>query len=161
MSKAISQVLHEFLTARRILSEVARRLDMKLSTLASELNPKCENAKFGLDDFEKLCSAIREIGYSGEMDSILHEYFETLNDSASDTESSQNLALLSADLMAKTAALADSTMKLLDSSDDTQLRALQALIRSELLPTSMRLIHIIDHRIGKENTGDEPIPQTT
>ena len=161
MNQPISHVLHEFLHTRRILAEVARRLDTKLSTLAAELNPNAGYAKFGIDDFERLCKAVREIGYGGEMDGILHEYFENLKDHKIDTETSDNLVVLSASLMSKTAALADGTMKLLDSSDDAQLQVIKQMIRSELIPTAMRLTYLIDRQLNEDDSGAEPIPQST
>lgn len=162
MDRPISHVLHEFLTSRKILTEVARQIGMKSATLNAELSPTVKNAKFCIDDLVRVVFAIRKIGYGDEFDAILHEYFETLNDYELQTKSTDNLAVLTANLMAKTAALADSTVKLIDSSDDiSQLKSLQSMIRSDLLPTCMRLIHTVEKRLGESEPGDESVPQLT
>jgi len=163
MDEPISKILHEFLTTHRIMADVARRIDGNLSTLASELNPKCGYAKFGIDDLPRLCKAVREIGYGKEMDGILHEYFETFRDSRPVSETTDNLAVLTSSLMAKTAALADGTAKLLNSTDDRNLRVVRQLIKSELIPTALRLGSLIDDRLKKEkgNPDASALPQSS
>jgi hypothetical protein len=143
------------------MAEVARRLDVKLSTLASELNPKATNAKFGIDGFEELCKVVREIGYGKELDGILHEYFEEIKHYRIESESTDNLTDLAMSLMSNTAALADGTTKLMKSADDAQLRKVKEMIRSELIPTAMRLDYLIDRHLNETSSSDEPYPQVT
>ncbi len=161
MNQPISHVLHEFLHTRRILAEVARRIDMKLPTLCSQLNPKADYAKFGIDDFEKLCTAVQEMGYSGEMGGILHEYFEKLKSHEVDSETSDNLALIAASLMSKTAQLADGTTKLLDSANREELSNIKGMISRDLLPTALKLSRLIERRLNEGDIIDELLPEIT
>jgi hypothetical protein len=163
MDEPISKILHEFLATHRIMAEVARRTGWNLSTLASELNPHCAYAKFGIDDLTILCNTVREIGYGKEMDGILHEYFESFRDSAPASEAPDNLAMLASSLMAKTAALADGTTKLLNSTDERDLKVVRQMIKSELIPTALRLGSLIDDRLRKEsgNPDTSAIPQSS
>lgn len=159
MTQPISQVLHEFLHDTRILAEISRRMKKNLSTLASELNPNCSYAKFGLDDFLPLCLVLREMGYDRELDGILYAYFESLRSTAADVPANDELLPLVYTLMEKTGTLASQAMKLIDNADTNELRQTAALLRSTLLPTTLRLGSVIDARLSRIPESENVIPK--
>jgi hypothetical protein len=163
MDRSISQVLRDFLHERRLMAEVARRMGKKFSTLASELNPHCPKAKFGLDDLLPLCSVLRAMGYDKELEGILHDYFESLRQGDVEAPASDELLPLVSTLMEKTGTLANSAVRLLNSTDDNELRQVASLLRSSLLPTTLRLGSLIDGRLkehpGVGDVAGEPQPE--
>lgn len=149
MTQPISQILHDFLHDSRILAQVARRMNKNLSTIASELNPNCTYAKFGLDDFLPLCRILREMGYDKELDGILYTYFESLRGEAGEIPANEELMPLVSELLEKTGTLAGTAMKLINRADENELRQVAALLRSSLLPTTLRLGSLIDAHLNR------------
>ncbi|MCB9369607.1 MAG: hypothetical protein H6507_10915 [Calditrichaeota bacterium] len=150
MTVTITERLHDFLFEKKLITEVAKRMGKKLTTLASELNPGASYAKFGINDFLPLCVAVREMGYGDELDAILHEYFEALKSgtsSQSEPYSSQELSAMVVELMTNTATLANKASKLFGTTDKRELREVRSLISQHLLPTALKLAASIDSEL--------------
>jgi len=129
------------------MGEVSRRMRKPLATLASELNPRCSKAKFGLDELQPLCSALREMGWDRELDGILHDYFESLRQGNPEPPANDELLPLVSTLMENTGTLANTVVRVMGNADESELRQVAGLLRGSLLPTALRLGSLIDNRL--------------
>ncbi len=90
------------------------------------------------------------MGFGDELDAILHEYFEALKTDNHPHRSPQDLSSMVLELIDNTATLANMASKLHGSTDVSELRNVQALIRQHLIPTALKLSANIDTKLGSD-----------
>ncbi len=157
MEYSISQVLFDWLSQKRLVSAVARRMGMNESTLLSQLRPSTNTAKFSADDLLPLCDAIREAGYGEEMIGILKEYSERLIGGIKSTPDTSDLQNQMVKLMGAIGSISAQISDKARHSKEKDLVVLLNKLRTEVLPIVVQLEAELDDRLRKvRKKGTEP-----
>lgn len=165
MSYQISEVLFDWLQKKRLISAVARRMNVVENTLISQLRPSTSTSKFAADDLIALFDAIRDEGYGAELVGIIKEYSDRLQGEIKNLPGEQDMQVQVYRLMSGIGGI---TERLADTSKHSSERDLVALLnklRTEVLPVVLQLEAILADRLEKvrrkaRGTASDPGTQT-
>ena len=158
MEDSISKALYRWLIRRRILSEVARQMNVDESNLSAKLRANKNRTRLAADELFPLCKAIRDAGYGKELKGILHPFVEELRGAdAEPTDSSES------DIVTRVLALGKGMSLLFDCAariskmtNPAEIRELKTVVRTEILPVVLQADDLLDRRL-KKVTHSKPV----
>jgi hypothetical protein len=147
MAFSLSEALYEWMHKRRIVSDVAMEMGVKVVTLSAELRPTNSQAKLGVDELRPLFAAIRRIGYGKELEGILHQFVASLYDDSTE-ESDQEDMYSNAVVLAKSLGmLFDCADRVPTMRDEAELVKLSTMLRTEVLPAVLQMEKLAQSRL--------------
>jgi hypothetical protein len=149
MSYSITQVLYDFLSQNRIMSEVARDMDTVISTLSAELRPTNSHAKLGADELVPIFNSIRNIGYGDKLEGILHEFYMHARGDRVNGVTDIDFVPLTLQVNHSVGMLSQVAERVSRTSSEKELVRASAILRAEALPVLVRMGTIIDSRLEK------------
>lgn len=155
MSYQISEVLFDWLQKKRLISAVARRMNVVENTLIAQLRPSTSTSKFAADDLIALFDAIRDEGYGAELVGIVKEYTDRLHGEIKNLPGELDMQVQIYRLMSGIGGI---TERLADSAKHSSERDLVALLnklRTEVLPVVLQLEAILADRLDKVRRRDQ------
>jgi hypothetical protein len=154
MEYSISQVLFDWLSRKRLVTTVARRMGMNESTLLSQLRPSTHTAKFAADDLIPLFNAVRDAGYGDELAGILCEYTQRLTGDIKPGNSKADLQNQMVRLMGAIGVISSQLSDKSRHSTERDLVTLLNTLRTEVLPIIVQLENDLGDRLRKARNGE-------
>jgi hypothetical protein len=146
---SITEVLHDWMLSRRIITDVAREMGMNSSTLAAKLRPNAIQSHLNADELLPLFKAARKAGYGKELDGILHHFMREAEGAESVKPSSTSLLTQVRSLITNSAMLFDSADRISKMKDPKEIRALRTMVSTEMLPVMLQVDSLLDRRLTK------------
>jgi hypothetical protein len=147
MAFSLSEALYEWLHKRRIVSEVAQEMGVKVVTLSAELRPTNPQAKLGVEELRPLFAAIRRIGYGKELEGILHHFVESLRETDSEAVPDEDMFSNAVILAKSMGMLFDCADRVSTMRDEAELVKLSTMLRTEVLPAVLQMEKMVQKRL--------------
>lgn len=156
MEHSITQVLYDWLSQKRLVSAVARRMGVNENTLLAKLKPGTTTARFTADELLPLCDAIRDAGYGEELIGIMKEYSELLLGEIRATPNTSDLQLQMVKLMTAIGSISAQIGDKARHSTEKDLVVLLNKLRTEVLPIVVQLEADLSDRLRAVRRKDKP-----
>jgi hypothetical protein len=139
MEQPISEVLYEWLTRRRLVSVVARKMGVNENTLSGKLRPAHSQARLAADELVTLFQAIRDAGYGNELRGVLHQFTESLRGHEQEGFPDADLVPHVLSLSQSLGTLASCAARIQQITDPEELSQLLTMLRTQMLPVILKM----------------------